>query len=207
MLRLVVVISVFSSLAQAGEVTLLRAGVQSSAPVVKSGWVGLWPSRFVSVKVQRAKVRHPIDDDDKPASVKTGMELTLAGESELPLVLVKGLAARAVSEVMKPGPLSEAGVPLKSERATLETQRVGERGHRLVLRVGEKTQTLFEQADGDLDGWSLHWAGDLDGDGQPDFLISADTHYAVETLRLFLSSRARKNELVHEVAKVASGGC
>ncbi len=207
MLRVVMLSTMLSSLAQAGEVTLLRAGVQSSAPVVKTGWVGLWPSRFVPVKVQRARVRHPIDDDGKPDSVKTGMELTLAGEPELPLVLVKGLPPRAVTEVMKPGPLSEAGVPLKSERVTLEAQRLGERGHRLVLRVGEKEQVLFKQADGDLDGWRLHWAGDLDGDGQPDFLISADTHYAVETLRLFLSSRARKNELVREVAKVASGGC
>jgi len=53
----------------------------------------------------------------------------------------------------------------------------------------------------------LRWAGDLDGDGKLDLILAADHHYNLSTTRLFLSSRAKKGELVQEVAKFSTSGC
>lgn len=45
----------------------------------------------------------------------------------------------------------------------------------------------------------LLWAGDLDGDGKPDFLVNLDFHGT--DIALFLSSAARGGEVAHEVGR------
>lgn len=174
--------SLLSSLAYAGGgVSLLSAGDPSEKKVDTRGWVGLWKDRF---EVPKGDVG-----------------------ADRPIVWLKGLPPRAVTAELGYAPLSVAGAKVEGTSFTLEVQRVGETGHRLVLREGAQEQTLFQQREGDLDGWHLSWAGDLDGDGRADFLLSADEHYNVTTLRLFLSSRAKKGALVREVAKLRETGC
>ncbi len=48
--------------------------------------------------------------------------------------------------------------------------------------------------------YTLHFSGDLDGDGKPDLIISGESETAGEE-RLFLSSLARNIDLVQEVAR------
>ena len=48
--------------------------------------------------------------------------------------------------------------------------------------------------------YRLHFAGDLDGDGKPDFIISGESAFSAEE-RLFLSTLAKKGEMVGEAAR------
>jgi hypothetical protein len=201
--------------APAQRIGLFRAGPNAGDEFKRAGrdgWLALYRERLVPAKLEVTAWRHPIDDDGKPDSVKSGVEVKLAGEATLPVMLIRGLEARASLTPLSPEAeatgLSEFGKPVPlGEAAALETFKVGARGARLELRVGEVKQTLFEAAETDTDGWSLRWAGDLDGDGKLDVLLTADTHYAVETFRLFLSSKAKKGQLVGEAAKLTSKGC
>ena len=54
---------------------------------------------------------------------------------------------------------------------------------------------------------TFYWAGDLDQDGLPDFLIDLSHKYSYTMPTLFLSSKAGTNELVKNVAEGASFGC
>ena len=51
------------------------------------------------------------------------------------------------------------------------------------------------------------WAGDLDGDGKLDLLLNLSTHYNLDSHRLFLSSMAKKGQLVGEAAVFDAVGC
>jgi hypothetical protein len=48
---------------------------------------------------------------------------------------------------------------------------------------------------------SILWAGDLDNDGKLDFLLELGNHYAGSKKALYLSSLARRNNLVEDVAE------
>jgi hypothetical protein len=192
---------------------LMPVGLDVGATKKKgaSGWSALWPDRLVATRVTFVPARHPIDDDGRPASVKTGVVVTVPGMTDeaRPLMLIRGVAPRASLK-----PLIEAevalydfGKPVTVGDATLEAISAGPRAGRIELRVGEAKQTLFECTDCDQDAWGLRWAGDLDGDGKVDLLLTAGTHYSVTVTRLFLSSKAKKGELVREVAKYESSGC
>lgn len=50
------------------------------------------------------------------------------------------------------------------------------------------------------------WAGDIDRDGKPDFIL-LNTHYNGENTQLFLSSKAEKKKFVKSVARVYRVGC
>ena len=188
---------------------VLSPGLQSgdAKKLGVKGWLGLWPQKLTPAQVTFEAARHPIDDDGQPESVKTGIDVKVSGEAEPPLMLLRGLAARELR------PLSETNVSLAQVgdvsvgAMTLRTEAFGERGHRLVLLRGAVKQTLFEHAESDTDGWLLRWAGDLDGDGAPDFLIDAEKHYAQQTTRLLLSSKAKRGQLVREVARRTTSGC
>ena len=58
------------------------------------------------------------------------------------------------------------------------------------------------------EGLSIVFAGDLDGDGITDLIVNDCAHYNIYMgYRVFLSTYAQENELVHEVAEFTAIGC
>lgn len=58
------------------------------------------------------------------------------------------------------------------------------------------------------EGVSIVWAGDIDGDGITDLIINDRGHYAIPLgLKVFLSSYATDDELVHLVAEFVTVSC
>lgn len=65
-----------------------------------------------------------------------------------------------------------------------------------------------------LDRWpdsplpTILWAGDMDGDGEPDLLIDSNIGEAgASDVELFLSSMAKRTERVRRAAKLHTLGC
>ncbi len=83
----------------------------------------------------------------------------------------------------------------------------------IILTQGERTQKVFDAAapgatkdpalmvSCDDPHFTVHWAGDLDRDGQLDMLVTFSHKYSYHPRQLFLSSGARSGELVAEVAR------
>ena len=54
---------------------------------------------------------------------------------------------------------------------------------------------------------TLYWVGDLDGDRKPDFYIDLFWHDNISDRVLFLSSEAKKGQLVRKAARFTTSGC
>ncbi len=70
--------------------------------------------------------------------------------------------------------------------------------------IDEQTHQLLPAGDAVPE---VLWAGDLDHDGQLDFVANVSGHYNVWSPALFLSSAARDGELVAKVASFTVTGC
>ena len=75
------------------------------------------------------------------------------------------------------------------------------RGGKVSLGDGSRRQALMDACPADDDMCALHlvWAGDLDRDGKPDFLIRHTSDDSGDEC-LYLSSRAKPGQLVGEAA-------
>lgn len=174
-----------------------------------SRWCELHGDLFRRVKVEARAVRDELVEGQEGSAVKTGRELrVVAPLGSRARFLVRGLAPRRVKSVALPEtpmPLGN-GRPVTLGEAQLIVQSAGGR-HRLLYSVNGRTQPLYTQEGGALETWALHWAGDLDGDGRLDLVLTADRSENVTTWRLWLSTRAEAGELVHEAATYSQSGC
>ena len=74
-------------------------------------------------------------------------------------------------------------------------------GFRVELSEGKRNQELFKSPTSDQkQEGRIGWLGDLDRDGKMDFLLFTSRQYSVKQARLFLSSAARGQQIVGEVA-------
>lgn len=83
----------------------------------------------------------------------------------------------------------------------------------ITLTQGGRRQKLFDAAGPgttndpalvvscDEPHFTVHWAGDLERDGRLDMLVTFSKKYSYYPRQLFLSSGARSDELVTEVAR------
>ncbi|HWW76001.1 MAG TPA: hypothetical protein VNZ44_11415, partial [Pyrinomonadaceae bacterium] len=83
---------------------------------------------------------------------------------------------------------------------------------KLVLSKGPLTQILYDlggdgRRETETGNWQLLWAGDLDGDRKLDLYVQVSGHYDYTQRKLFLSSRARPQQLVRELADFTTSGC
>jgi len=74
-------------------ISILTPGSHHGREVKKpgQGWLGLFATKLTPVTVKTKKVHDPIDDEGRPDSVTSGLQLSVEGE-EQPLVFLKGLA-------------------------------------------------------------------------------------------------------------------
>jgi hypothetical protein len=161
--------------------------------------------QLVKVTAKFRRKPHPLDD-------KLGWTLRTDGCADTAMLLRDwpGLeAARAVSRATRKTRGSKTVLTLDGTSTTLtDTRRVSRENaahHRVVLRSGDRTQVLMDlDAEAESD---ILWAGDLDGDGKLDLLLRVPSHEAATDVRLYLSTGAKGNELVRQVASQLTANC
>jgi hypothetical protein len=196
---------------------------------IKSGksWLGLFGDSHNSY-LRQTKVR--IDQTDK--TMLDWSEITVEGK-ESPLFLVKGLRkvkAGKVTTLFRGKTLreeTEEEIKLtKMEKGFSREFKLGERQYTLRVEEGvdeknEKIQVLLLETDkmsqivfyidyvgnGDYVG-DLYWVGDLDSDGKLDLFMNFwNYEKGYYSSGLFLSTEAKKGQLVKRFEFLAYGGC
>ena len=111
---------------------------------------------------------------------------------------------------LSPGGASEVNLLLGQRRYTLRLEGVKAdlTDARVTLSDGQQTQLLFAP-DGFVDDphFTLHWAGDMDGDGRLDLIATLSHKYSVFPTRLLLSSLARQKQLLGVAATLERTAC
>jgi hypothetical protein len=129
---------------------------------------------------------------------------------------------------LSPGPVTTLGQPVDFGGDTREAEyRLRSRSYRIrlvskepnycdaviTLTQGGRSQKLFDARDPgvtndpgvivscDEPHFTIHWAGDLDRDGRLDMLVTFSRKYSYHPRQLLLSSSARSDGLVGEVAR------
>lgn len=189
----------------------------------KSGerWLGLFPNgggtelRPATLKVEAV---HDLVIDEEHE--KTGKKVSV-GQAQEPLLLLKGAGAwprgRVATVSMERRRLGNAAdlnfaLGGKSYRLRVVSDdptpsELLKRNSRLLLTFEGTSQVLSTVQEPLEGGWSLLWAGDLDGDGRLDLYMDLSRQDNVSRRTLFLSTRARKGRLVREVAEFVTSGC
>jgi hypothetical protein len=197
----------------------------------KSGgkWLGLFKEngnyflQFTKIKVSR--VPDPIySNADLKNGIKTGKKVDVKGNKE-PIFLLKNAAIlpskKVVTLFSQNEPDENNSLPnnfarnfnLNGTNYTLKVvsdnpaNEYLDMTSKLILVSGNTEQIVHKMGRCDDCGWSLHWVGDLDGDGKLDLYADINDHYNVTSRRLFLSSQAEEGKLVKEVAVFHTVGC
>ena len=181
---------------------------RKEAPRQTDGWLGLYCTETCAL--QPASLEYSVDTLDRDrlnaATRPRGAMLVFRD--------VPGLAAGNVPSVSFDGvKLFEEGfVPLvlhgeKYELRITAANRNLDKGV-VTLKRGEVSQVVFEMPEFVEEGHlELRFAGDLDGDGKLDLIMSNSWKYSYSPVQLYLSSAARPGELVRLVAQWDSYGC
>jgi hypothetical protein len=226
--RMLIVGVVFIGLFQAGPVILSDGDIGDNydappaAILERTTWLGLFidegkpgqntrESHLAVTRVEFVRRPEPGPAVYRLVTTPPGATLLLSG--------VPRLSAGAVITVSQ-------GFDLGGNKRVAEL-RVGRRQYRIGLDSKEpnycdavitltqegRRQRLFDAAVGrttndpalvvscDEPHFTVHWAGDLDRDGQLDMLVTFSHKYSYHPRQLFLSSVARSGELVKEVAR------
>jgi hypothetical protein len=204
------------------EAELLDAGdyhVTQLVPGIERGkWHAVCATQTSDVRPVKVALKRFRDAEDD-ADEKTGRRVTVKG-CEAPALMFQHLGAVA------DGPVPTAQVVSKLDGWNISFEiALGSATTRLRLQMGPRakdatadeprawkivlestgvTQELDVGASPLPPTLAVRWAGDLDGDGRPDFALE-DRDDGV-TLRLYLSGAARAGRAVRQVASTARGG-
>lgn len=164
-----------------------------------------------------SRVFDPVSDEEGAKSSYSGK--LVEDHQNAPILLIK-------ASWLKPGPIAQASLVEDSQAFTWNAKqfrllhRCGKASSKeslleckVVLSDGKNQQFIIDTSEPNQ-GYSdefantvnIVWAGDIDRDGKPDFIL-LNTHYNGENTQLFLSSKADKNQLVKSVARVYRVGC
>ena len=210
------------------EVQLLQVGVFHGNEVsAESGevWLGLYPTSdgytLIPSRITVETVYDPLVDGD---GEQTGKMVSVE-QQKRPLFLVKGLNApkrelirtlSAEGAILSPGKsldlrlddTNESHLTAYGEGAIDPKGFTSLENYSIELSQGQLSQELFTYSLTNGAIPSLLWAGDLDGDSQLDLVVNATPHYTVYSAPiLFLSSVAKKDNLVQQVALFIATGC
>jgi hypothetical protein len=94
------------------------------------------------------------------------------------------------------------------QRGVMMHRRIGEEGgFALDLQLGGVSQRLSEVSNSDDGSVRVNWAGDLDGDGRLDVIVSTHLGKGAGEDSLYLSTLAKPGELVGLAAQFDGSGC
>src|SRR5687768_10169423 len=185
-------------------------------------WLGLFPAAggfaLLPTTLKVEAVHDPVVDDGP--TEKTGKKVSVSRALK-PVFLLKGagtLNRGAVTGVFSGerslvnGDVINLNIGRNKYQLKVVSDDPTPAGHlmrnsKLLLTGGAKSQILFSAGEPNDAGWSLLWAGDLDGDGKLDLYLHLNTHYNTSQRRLFLSTQATRGRLVKEVAVFSIVGC
>lgn len=194
---------------------------------VHRGWLGLYRKKnkylLLPTTIEVKKVRHNLRDD-KDSKEKTGRAVT--SNIKLPNVFLlknaKMLRPGEVTTVFYSDEEDSEYINRKYRRAfdfngekylLFVEDSSGEDGEHLtakskmVVARGDVEQVIYQTDYCSDCSWNLCWVGDLDRDGKLDFMFNLNSHYNSTCHTLFLSSPAKKREIVRDVAEVCQMGC
>jgi hypothetical protein len=170
--------------------------------------------KFTECRLKWAPDPHTENDHSKWSA----KELVVLDHSQ-PVLLVQGLDGlvtvrpQKAEYTDKSSPegvqITEKGLPIRFGQSNYVLQNVPAQKSTdkitLILSPRGQSQIIDATLRPTFDyGWSLLWAGDLDGDGRLDLIIQyADNVFG--SMQLLLSSRSNPGELVHSVAHRYSG--
>ena len=114
---------------------------------------------------------------------------------------------------LMPGESMQIGDFTFKASGKLEKTEYGEtvENYKLIIE-GSKNNQPIKQTIADIPFFddkmvTFYWAGDIDQDGLPDFLVDLSHKYSYSMPSLFLSSKAGNGELVKLVAQLSEFGC
>jgi hypothetical protein len=162
------------------------------------------------------------DEMNDPEGVKSLTQIKSKTNKEIPHLIVYGLPNLDGVSVpfypnfknqLMPGESMQIGDYTFKASGKLVKTEYGEKveNYKLILE-GSKNNQSIKQTIADIPFFddkmvTFYWAGDLDQDGLPDFLIDLSHKYSYTMPTLFLSSKAEKNQIVNKVAEFSEFGC
>ncbi len=195
--------------------------------VSKDGWYGLLKTEKGGYILEPVEIlAKPCHDPvmNGPGDT-TGLALNIE-HPLVPLLLIKPPAEWRVGHVptifdgrepIKPGESTRLGQYILTALGQITDEGHRHPGDLLILDYqvklhkhasSEPAQTLVEYDRSVYESLTtLLWAGDLDRDGQTDYLLDIRNHYNVSHYALFLSSEAGPNDYVKLVAELRKVGC
>ncbi|MFZ6656976.1 hypothetical protein [Undibacterium sp. TJN19] len=207
----------FCANAAASEILELQDYHASEAKADRKGpWLGLqqvnngW--RLVAAKPTFKKIPDPITEQGLRVSANVANIRLLLSDSSLKAGAVTlsdeaKVVGGSIDEEFELSTLPPLGHDRLMHLNGLE-YRLQNRDGKIFLMYQGTEQYLFDYTENQEDNNAkLIWVGDLDHDGKLDFIFDTSSQYNVTELRLYLSGKADKGDLLKLVAKRKSTGC
>lgn len=192
------------------QIFLPQEGVfRESAPRQTTGWLGLYCNQTCALQPATLEYALIANDPDRiDAATRPRGALYVFRE-------VPGLKAGPIAEAIfeSDAPLSHDTVipmTLNGEAYELRVTAANRLYEKAVitLRHGDRSQVIYRmQKEIDEAHLELNFAGDLDGDGKLDLVMTNSPKYSWYPTTLYLSSAAKPGELVREIVTADRYSC
>lgn len=203
------------TLEETGAPRLVAFGIQYEAKeaedLVKREWLGLFydserlePMRLVLGEKTTGHFDEPVYDlETRPRSAIVALPAGVVRAGPI----VKAQVVEA--EGFFPWRRKVIDIVLGKRAYTIRAEGFDEtaKQQRVILSDGERNQVLFDSLGVDEPQISVFWAGDLDRDGKLDLVMNLSPKYSAWHVKLWLSTKAGKGELVGLAAAELTYGC
>ncbi|TGL76013.1 SH3 domain-containing protein [Leptospira yasudae] len=167
-----------------------------------------------SISINVKKAHDPIIDENE--KIKTGYKISANGD---PIILIRGIPFKegkfSASFIKKVPFILEFGKLYKFSYGTdqyiLKTrgeyiESYGVKNYKLILQKNNQ-EMVIDSREKRYEMTSLIFAGDIDGDGELDFVFDLKDHYNVSNPHLYISSEKENDFFVVPVSANWTTGC